>query len=122
MTADGLAFREGWSEDVITAEAAGSLHGLFLERVRRSPEREAYRYWDRDSETWRAFTWAEMAAEVRRWHAALAREGLRPGDRVAILLRNGPVWVAFDQAAFSLGLVVVPLYIEDRPDNAAWIL
>ncbi len=114
--------REGWSEDVITAEAAGTLHGLFRERVRRSPDREAYRYWDREAEAWRSLDWAQVDAQVRRWRLALQREGLRPGDRVAVLLRNGPAWVVFDQAALSLGLVVVPLYIEDRPDNAAWIL
>ncbi|RMG31818.1 MAG: long-chain fatty acid--CoA ligase [Gammaproteobacteria bacterium] len=113
---------ETWSEDVITAEDAGTLHGLFRERVRRSPQREAYRYWDRRAEAWRSLTWAETEARVRRWRRALAAEGLRPGDRVAIQLRNGPAWVYFDQAALSLGLVVVPLYVEDRPDNAAWIL
>ena len=28
----------------------------------------------------------------------------------------------FDQAALSLGLVTVPLYTDDRPDNIAYIL
>lgn len=41
---------------------------------------------------------------------------------MAILLCNGPDWAAFDLAALSLGLVVVPLYVDDRPDNAAYIL
>jgi len=49
-------------------------------------------------------------------------EGLEPGDRVAISLRNCVDWVAFDQAALGLGLVVVPLYTTDNPDNLAHIL
>ena len=47
---------------------------------------------------------------------------LTPGDRVAIMLRNCPEWVIFEQAALRLGLVVVPLYTADRPENAAYIL
>jgi long-chain acyl-CoA synthetase len=38
------------------------------------------------------------------------------------MLCNCRGWVAFDQAALGLGLVVVPLYVEDRPENSAYIL
>ncbi len=106
--------------DVITPEQAGTLHGLFLERARRSPERVAYRHFQ--EEKWRDFTWREMLAEVARWQAALAGLGLQRGDRVAIMLRNCPSWMMFDQAAMSLELVVVPLYTVDRPDNIAYIV
>ena len=63
-----------------------------------------------------------MDRQVARWRRALERERLAPGDRVAIQLRNCPDWVTFDQAALSLGLVVVPLYTDDRPDNIDFIL
>src|SRR6185503_3074251 len=48
--------------------------------------------------------------------------GLAVGDRVAIMAKNGPDWVYFDQAAHALGLVVVPLFVDDRPDNVAYCL
>jgi len=38
------------------------------------------------------------------------------------MLRNCPQWIMFEQAAMSLGLVVVPLYTVDRPDNVAYII
>jgi long-chain acyl-CoA synthetase len=63
-----------------------------------------------------------MGALVTRWRQALAREQFAPGERVAVLLRNSVEWVCFDQAALSLGLVVVPLYPSDAPDNIAYIL
>lgn len=107
-------------DDVITPQQAGTLHGLFLERVKRTPEKVAYRYFQQN--VWREITWREMHIEVARWQAALAKQGLQPGDRVAIMLRNCPQWMMFDQAAMSLGLVVVPLYIVDRPDNLAFII
>ena len=59
---------------------------------------------------------------MARWQAALAKEGLVPGDRVAVMLKNCVEWVIFDQAALALGLVTVPLYLDDRPDSAAYIL
>jgi long-chain acyl-CoA synthetase len=37
------------------------------------------------------------------------------------MMRNCPQWIFFDQAALSLGLVVVPLYTVDRAENAAYI-
>ncbi len=106
----------------IPANVAGTLDGLFRERVRLSPDRTAYRHFRRDTKQWQPLSWAEMGARVSRWQQALAREDLDPGDRVAILHSNGPEWVAFEQAALGLGLVVVPLYTDDRPDNIAYIL
>ena len=124
--------------DVITPQQAGTLHGLFLERARRSPDKVAYRHFSSDitpasghesslklrfqRNAWRDLTWREMLIEVARWQAALAGLGLQRGDRVAIMLRNCPYWMMFDQAAMSLGLVVVPLYTVDRPDNLAYII
>ncbi len=110
------------NNDVISPEQAGSLHGLFLERVRRTPDKEAYRYFDVPRNEWVSLSWRQMHDEVARWQTALAKEGLAKGDRVAIMLRNCPHWVIFDQAAMSLGLIVVPLYTVDRADNIAYIV
>lgn len=109
-------------DDVITPEQAVTLYGLFQERVRRTPDKVAYRYYNNREQTWIDLTWRQMELEVARWQAALAKEGLSKGDRVAMMLRNCPQWVMFDQAAMSLGLVTVPLYTVDRADNLAYIV
>ncbi|MEO8342727.1 MAG: AMP-binding protein, partial [Gallionella sp.] len=106
--------------DVITPQQAGTLHGLFVERAHRTPDKVAYRHFQK--EVWRDLTWQEMLAEVARWQTALTPLKLQRGERVAIMLRNCPQWVMFDQAAMSLGLVVVPLYTVDRPENIAYII
>ncbi|MFA6015420.1 MAG: long-chain fatty acid--CoA ligase [Gallionellaceae bacterium] len=106
----------------IAPEEAVTLHGLFLERVKRTPETLAYRYFDTQNNVWKSFTWGEAQVQVARWQAALANEKLAAGDRVAVMLRNCPEWIFYDQAALSLGLVVVPLYTVDRPDNMAYIV
>ena len=97
-----------------------TLTDLFLERVRLSPEGRAYRWFD--GTAWVDMSWGEAAVEVGRWRAALAKENLQPGDRVGLCSRNRVEWMCFDQAALGLGLVVVPLFYNDRPDNMAYCL
>ena len=108
--------------DLITPTDAGTIPALFTERVKRSPNSTAYRYFDRKENTWKSLSWTEVEDQVTLWRSCLGAEQLAPGDRVAVMLPNSPEWVCFDLAAQSLGLIVVPLYINDRPDNVAYIL
>lgn len=108
--------------DLIKPEEARTLDGLFAARVKRSAKAVAYINFDEKSGQWKSYTWAEIEHLVARWQAALARENLEPGDRVAIMMRNSIWWVIFDQAAMGLGLVTVPLYTSDRPENMAYII
>ena len=110
------------TEDIISTEIAGTLDGLLYQRVRRTPDITAYRSYDAVGRCWRDTSWREVGEQVSRWHSALAGEQLQPGDRVAVLLRNSKEWVFFDQAVLSCGLVTVPLYTDDRPDNVAYIM
>lgn len=107
---------------LISPEAGVSLDGMFHERARRSPTDIAYRYYNDAQREWQDINWSAMLDEIGRWQAALEHEGLQPGDRVAIMLKNCPQWVMLDQAALGLGLVTVPLYTSDRPENVAHIL
>ena len=106
----------------ITPEEAGTLSGLFYERVQRSPDLPAYRYFDAKTENWETLSWAQAGEQVARWQVALAGENLHPGDRVAIMMQNCPEWMMCDQATLANGLVVVPLYTQDRAENVAYIL
>jgi len=110
------------STDIIAVEIAKTLDGLFAERVRRSPEKIAYRYFNPVDEQWCSYTWEQMNLLIARWQAAIESESLEPGDRVAVMMRNCPEWVMFEQAALGLGLVVIPLYTDDRVENAAYIV
>ena len=107
---------------VISPVEAVTLDGLFRERVKRTPEAVACRDFNPQHANWRDYTWAQIDHQVARWQAALEGDGLKAGDRVAVMLRNSPEWITFDQAALGLGLIVVPLYTQDRPENVAYIL
>src|SRR6267378_3405229 len=84
-----------------------------------TPERILYRHFDGG---WRDVSAREIAGYAARWQAFLRAEGLAHGERIALCLKNGIHWVAADQGALGLGLVVVPLYVDDNPENVAWCL
>jgi len=107
---------------LISVEAAVTLDGLLRERVKRTPDLVACRAYNEPHKNWRDYTWAQIDHQVARWQAALEKESLKPGDRVGVMLKNSPEWVTYDQAALGLGLVVVPLYTQDRAENVAYIL
>jgi long-chain acyl-CoA synthetase len=109
-------------EHMIRLQEAQTLDGLFRARVKRTPDAEAYRFFSGRSGAWQSMNWLQVADQVARWQSALNNEGLAPGDRVAVMMENCVYWVILDQAALALGLILVPLYANDRPDNLAYVL
>lgn len=96
---------------------SGNIAQLFS-RHRATPNRVLYRHFT--GAAWEDVTVDEVAQRIGRWQAAFRREGFAPGERIALCARNGVDWVAIDQAALGLGLVVVPLYVDDNPESVAW--
>jgi long-chain acyl-CoA synthetase len=90
---------------------------MLRRRIEDTPDHIAYRWFDQRAEHWQELTWRDFGQLLARWQSALVNDGLVQGDRVGVLLPNGLDWVACDQAALSLGLVVVPLYLTDSPSN-----
>ena len=89
------------NEDIITAETAGTLDGLLRARIQRSPDRIAYRQFNKSSSSWEDFSWQSVGELVSRWQQSIAKTTLEPGDRVALLMRNSVDWVAAEQAAMG---------------------
>jgi long-chain acyl-CoA synthetase len=90
----------------------------FFSRHLTRPSCVLFRHYVDDA--WRDVSVEEVATLARRWQAAFRRDGFLAGDRVALCVRNGVNWVAIDIAALGMGLVVVPLYVDDNSDNVAW--
>ena len=108
--------------DSITPEVALTLPGLLCERVMRTPHSQAYGFYDDETRCWESLTWQQVAHGAAGIQAALRSERLGMGERVAVMLRNCPEWIMFDMAALGMGLVTVPLYTNDRPENVAYIV
>ncbi len=108
--------------DYIPYQRLSSLHHLFLTRVEKSPNNIAYQQYNNELSSWDNTTWHEISLLVAKWSNKLRQEGLSKGDRIAIMLPNCKEWVVCDQAAYNLGLIVVPLYINDRAENTGYII
>lgn len=105
--------------EVLSAE---TLPQMFQARVRMSGNRAAYQQFDSSNHLWISYSWDQMAARVERWRAALRREVLQQGQRVAILLPNGLDHACADLACLSEGLVPVPLHVVDNAENLAYVI
>jgi long-chain acyl-CoA synthetase len=92
--------------------------GLMLERARQSPNDVAFRA--KQLGIYRERTWRDYAEMVARTAKALAAEGLRAGDRVAIMADVCEEWLVCDQAAQSLGAVVYGIYPTASPQEVEY--
>ncbi len=106
----------------LAIEDGATIADVFALRCRTSPNAPAYREYDSAKQAWRGVTWQQTGDWVMRAREGLRRDGLQSGERIAIMLKNSINWVVFDQAAYAHGMVPVPLFVDDRPDNVAYIL
>jgi long-chain acyl-CoA synthetase len=95
---------------------AMALHEV-IERGRRAyPERTALIFQD---QTW---SYAKLDEIADRLAAGLLAQGLRQGDRVALLFVNCPEIVVGYYACFKAGLIAVPLNIRMKGPELAYVL
>lgn len=68
------------------------------------------------------WTYAEFDRICNRLASALAGQGVRPGDRVAILSRNSHAFAAMRYAVARMGAVLVPINFMLNAEEIAFIL
>ncbi|MDI3385860.1 AMP-dependent synthetase/ligase [Streptomyces sp. B-S-A8] len=117
---DGVV-REVSVPPLAPAVTSGSLADIPYENAEHAPEDAVLTRKGADG-TWRDVTAREFAAEVRALADGLAAHGLRPGDRLAIMARTTYEWTLLDFAAWSAGLVTVPVYPTSSAFQTRWIL
>ncbi len=66
------------------------------------------------------WTWADLRQEARAAATGLAAQGVEAGDRVGILLLNGPEFVVVLHALMYLRAVLVPLNVRLTPSELSW--
>src|SRR5262245_46138926 len=67
-------------------------------------------------------SYGELDARANRLASALRRAGLRAGDRVALLQRNGPGLLESLFAIFKAGLTAVPINARAHPKEFSYIV
>ncbi|WP_079127958.1 AMP-dependent synthetase/ligase [Streptomyces niveus] len=99
----------------------GSLADIPFDNAQDAPDEAVLSRKDPDGR-WRDVTAAAFADEVRAVAKGLIAEGLRPGDRLAIMARTTYEWTLLDFAAWAAGLVTVPVYPTSSAFQTRWIL
>ena len=67
-------------------------------------------------------TYGEFAIKIARIHLLYKACGIRRGDKVAILGKNTPEWVAVFMATITYGAVIVPILNDFNPLDAQHIV
>ncbi|MFJ9187092.1 MULTISPECIES: AMP-dependent synthetase/ligase [unclassified Streptomyces] len=99
----------------------GSLAEIPFDNAREAPSDPVLSRKDAEG-VWQDVTAADFAAEVLAVAKGLMAEGLRAGDRVAIMARTTYEWTLLDFASWAAGLVTVPIYPTSSAFQARWIL
>ncbi|HEX5794287.1 MAG TPA: AMP-binding protein [Geminicoccaceae bacterium] len=90
------------------AERPRSLYGLLETAVLRDPDGVAL------IDGGARISYRALAERVQRLAAGLAAQGIRPGDRLALLLANRPEFAVALFAAARLGAIAVPLSVREQ--------
>ncbi|MGI5356748.1 AMP-dependent synthetase/ligase [Streptomyces sp. CA-252508] len=100
---------------------SGSLADIPFDNAREAPADPVLSRKDPEG-AWSDVSAAGFAAEVLAVAKGLVAEGLRPGDRLAVMARTTYEWTLLDFAAWAAGLITVPVYPTSSAFQARWIL
>ncbi|MFI5765482.1 AMP-dependent synthetase/ligase [Streptomyces sp. NPDC051563] len=105
---------------VVTGSPVGGLADAVFLHAREDPGRVVL---GRKSDgVWGDVTSAELASEVLGLAKGLLAQGIRFGDRVAIMSRTRYEWTLFDFALWAIGAQPVPVYPSSSAEQVHWIL
>ncbi|MET8398161.1 AMP-dependent synthetase/ligase [Streptomyces sp900116325] len=99
----------------------GSLAEIPFDNAREAPG-DAVLSRKQPDGSWQDVTAEQFAGEVLAVAKGLIAEGLRAGDRIAIMARTTYEWTLLDFAGWAAGLVTVPIYPTSSAFQARWIL
>ena len=67
-------------------------------------------------------TYGDFARDIARVHLFYEQSGIKPGDKVALIGKNTPMWVTVYMATITYGAVIVPILQEFNPTDAQHIV
>ena len=99
---------------------ARSVAHLFVQRVAKTPEAEAFRF--PLGAAWESVTWAQVDARVRQVAAGLVALGIESEQRVAIASSTRYDWVVADLAVMLAGAATTAIYPTTSEFDVAYIV
>ncbi|NGO77732.1 long-chain fatty acid--CoA ligase [Streptomyces sp. YC504] len=104
-----------------------SVANLFLERVAKTPDGEAYRYpvppaSGQGPDEWKSLSWGQAAERVYAVAAGLIEIGVGPEQRVALAANTRVEWILADLGILCAGAATTTVYASTNAEEAAYIL
>jgi len=93
---------------------------MFLAKRTDMPHKIAYKY--KENGKWLSVTYDEAVTMGERIAAGLIAEGVKRGDKVAIISSNRLEWAMIDYAVLSIGAVLVTVYPSLLKEQIQYIL
>ncbi len=109
------------SQDLHDRIVGQNLPKRFLANVDRNADVEVLN-WKTSTGEWASLTLAELADQTARLTTALQDLGVRPGDRVVMMIRNRPEFHAIDLAVLFCGATPVSIYNSSAPDQIQYLI
>ncbi|MEU9864082.1 AMP-dependent synthetase/ligase [Streptomyces sp. NPDC047971] len=104
-----------------------SVATLFLERVARTPDAEAYRYpvpstSGQGPDEWKSLSWEQASERVYAIAAGLVDLGVQAEERVALASSTRVEWILADLGVMCAGAAVTTVYPQTNSEESAFIL
>ncbi|MER5203952.1 AMP-dependent synthetase/ligase [Streptomyces sp. NPDC002825] len=104
-----------------------SVATLFLERVERTPDAEAYRYpvpaaSGAGPDDWKSLSWGQAAERVYAIAAGLVDLGVQAEERVALASSTRVEWILADLGVMCAGAATTTVYPQTNAEESAFIL
>ncbi|MGV9289419.1 AMP-dependent synthetase/ligase [Streptomyces sp. NPDC003719] len=113
--------REFTNPPTASAPPVGGLADVVFRHAEDDPQHIALGRKDEDGR-WRDVTAGAFRDEVLALAKGLLAQGIRFGDRVAIMSRTRYEWTLFDFALWTIGAQVVPVYPTSSAEQCLWML
>ncbi|MFE4548376.1 MULTISPECIES: AMP-dependent synthetase/ligase [unclassified Streptomyces] len=113
--------REFTNPPLASAPPVGGLADVVFDHAREDPLHIALGRKDEQGR-WRDVTSAEFRDEVLALAKGLLAQGIRFGDRIAIMCPTRYEWTLFDFALWTIGAQVVPVYPTSSAEQVFWML
>src|ERR1700761_165638 len=108
------------SQSTATQTHAANLAQLFLQRVEKSGEREAFRI--PENGDWTSISWKQAADRIEPLAAGLLSLGVEPEDRIGIASTTRLEWILADLAILCSGAATTTVYPSTNAEDTAYIL
>ncbi|MDT5082987.1 MAG: long-chain acyl-CoA synthetase, partial [Mycobacterium sp.] len=101
-------------------DRANNLAQLFLQRVEKSGDNEAFRI--PENGDWTSVTWKQAADRVEALAAGLLSLGVEAEDRIGIASATRLDWILADLAILCAGAATTTVYPSTNAEDTAYIL